>query len=109
MSAYQRPCAIPGSRIKPVLPAAHKDGGIHRVDNGMLLRRDVHKLFDDGYLDVDNRFRLGVSSCLKLRFGNGVESRAGTRRARDLDACVPHATTRARSLTWHKDTVFKST
>jgi putative restriction endonuclease len=53
MSAYQRPCAIPGSRIKPVLPAAHKDGGIHRVDNGMLLRSDVHKLFDDGYLDVE--------------------------------------------------------
>jgi len=29
------------------------------------------------YLDVDDRFRLGVSSCLKLQFGNGVESMSG--------------------------------
>ena len=77
LGAYQRHCAITGSRIEPVLEAAHirpvKDGGIHRVDNGMLLRSDVHKLFDDGYLGVDDRFRLRVSPRLKSEFGNGVE------------------------------------
>ncbi len=86
-----------------------KDGGIHRVDNGMLLRSDVHKLFDDGYLDVDHRFRLGVSSCLKLQFGNGVEFYERER--------VGHATSmpayrklqpESEALTWHKGTVFKS-
>ena len=64
-----------------MLEAAHirpvKDGGIHGVDNGLLLRSDVHKLFDDGYLGVDGRFRLGVSSRLKLQFGNGSSSTSG--------------------------------
>ena len=77
LGAYQRHCAITDSRIEPVLDAAHvrpvEDGGIHGVDNGLLLRGDVHKLFDDGYLNVDGRFLLRVSPRLKSQFGNEVE------------------------------------
>ena len=54
LDAYDRRCAITGSRIQPVLQAAHVQplpvGGEHRLDNGLLLRSDIHTLFDLGYL-----------------------------------------------------------
>ncbi|MEV4473927.1 HNH endonuclease signature motif containing protein [Nonomuraea sp. NPDC049504] len=57
LHAYERRCAISGDRIRPVLQAAHirpvAVGGEHRLDNGLLLRSDVHTLFDRGYLAVD--------------------------------------------------------
>jgi len=48
--AYGRRCAVTGNKIVPVLQAAHirpvTDHGENRVDNGLLLRSDVHALFD---------------------------------------------------------------
>ncbi len=109
LTSYQRRCAITGNRIRPTLQAAHirpvSRDGQHRVDNGLLLRSDVHTLFDGGYLGIDERYRLHVSPRLRSDFGNGNEfyERAGstielpTRRADrpDRDA-----------VTWHMDTVF---
>lgn len=46
-------------------------GGEHRVDNGLLLRSDVHTLYDRGYLGVDGKHRLLVSPRLRHEFGNG--------------------------------------
>ena len=83
ITAYRRVCAITGVRIQPVLQAAHirpvARDGLHRVDNGRLLRSDVHILYDDGYLGVDPKFRLQVSPRLRKDFGNGTEfyERAG--------------------------------
>jgi HNH endonuclease len=49
LDAYHRRCAISGTHISPVLQAAHirpvTAGGEHRLDNGLLLRSDVHTLF----------------------------------------------------------------
>jgi putative restriction endonuclease len=59
------------------LEAAHirpfSDGGEHSVSNGLLLRSDVHGLFDRGYLSVDADLRLRVSPELKAKAWNGVE------------------------------------
>jgi HNH endonuclease len=67
--AYSRRCAITGHKILPTLQAAHvipvADGGQHRVDNGILLRSDVHTMFDRGYIGVDTEYRLRVSPRLK--------------------------------------------
>jgi hypothetical protein len=69
--AYHWRCAITGARIRPVLEAAHirpvspRYGGESRLDNGLLLRSDVHRIFDLGYLSVDTRYRLRVSSLLR--------------------------------------------
>jgi putative restriction endonuclease len=75
LAAYHRRCAITGSKIWPVLEAAHiqpvTEGGEHRLDNGLLLRSDVHTLFDRGYLGVDPAYRLQVSPRLREDFGNG--------------------------------------
>jgi len=74
--AYDRRCAITGERALPALDAAHirsvKSGGQHLIPNGLLLRSDVHRLFDAGYVTVtpaDHRFR--VSRRLKDDFDNG--------------------------------------
>lgn len=75
LDAYHRRCAISGTHIPPVLQAAHirpvTSGGEHRLDNGLLLRSDVHTLFDRGYLAVDPQYRLLVSPRLRGDFDNG--------------------------------------
>ena len=113
LGAYQRHCAVTGSRIEPVLQAAHirpvKDGGVHRLGNGLLLRSDVHKLFDDGYLGVDERYRLRVSPRLKTEFGNGAEFYERERQG--VKVAVPARRVErpdAEALNWHMDTVFLS-
>ncbi|QSB16684.1 HNH endonuclease [Natronosporangium hydrolyticum] len=77
LDAYARRCAITGSRIRPVLQAAHvlplPRGGQHRLDNGLLLRSDIHTLYDRGYLGVDPKHRLLVSPRLRSDFGNGEQ------------------------------------
>lgn len=73
--SYDRQCAVTGERTLPILDAAHiqafADGGTHEVANGLLLRTDIHRLFDLGYVTVseDNRFEVGRR--LKADFDNG--------------------------------------
>jgi putative restriction endonuclease len=77
LTAYQSRCAITGSKILPALQAAHirpvTKGGKNRLDNGLLLRSDVHAMFDGGYLGVDPAYRLHVSPRLRAEFGNGEQ------------------------------------
>ncbi|HKS06352.1 MAG TPA: HNH endonuclease signature motif containing protein, partial [Gemmatimonadaceae bacterium] len=53
---YERRCAVTREHTLPVLEAAHIRpvhlGGLHEVTNGLLLRSDVHTLFDRGYVTV---------------------------------------------------------
>jgi putative restriction endonuclease len=73
--AYQRRCAITSEKTLPVLEAAHIKsyalGGEHRVDNGLLLRSDMHTLFDRGYLTVTPHHRVEVSRRIREEFANG--------------------------------------
>lgn len=75
LNAYNRKCAISGTKIWPALQAAHivpvTKGGEHRIDNGLLLRSDIHTMFDRGFLGVDANYRLRVSPLLREVFGNG--------------------------------------
>jgi HNH endonuclease len=75
--AYTRRCAITGERTLPVLDAAHikpyGSNGTHRVSNGLLLRKDLHRLFDDGYVTVSPDYRVLVSGRIKEEFENGRE------------------------------------
>jgi putative restriction endonuclease len=74
---YNRRCSITGERTLPVLDAAHikpfAESGPHRIDNGLLLRTDLHKLFDLGYMTITTDFRLEVSRRIKEEFKNGRE------------------------------------
>ena len=74
--AYSRRCAFTGERTLPVLEAAHiKPYSLvmrHEVSNGLLLRADLHNLFDEGYVTVDPRDRrIVVSKRIREEFENG--------------------------------------
>ena len=75
--AYDRKCAISGERTLPVLEAAHikpyDQYGPHAISNGLLLRSDIHKLFDKGYMTVTNDYKVEVSNRIKQEFENGRE------------------------------------
>lgn len=75
--AYTRRCAITGERTLPVLEAGHirpfAEGGGHLIANGLLLRSDLHTLFDRGYITVTPDLRVEVSSKIREQFDNGKE------------------------------------
>lgn len=77
--AYNRECAITGGRVLPALEAAHiqsySSGGEHKVSNGLLLRRDIHSVFDAGYLTFGEDMRVVVSDRVRTDFNNGNEYR----------------------------------
>jgi putative restriction endonuclease len=75
---YDRRCAVTGERTLPALDAAHiKPYEIvkrHEVWNGLLMRSDLHRLFDGGYLSVDpTDRRLLVSRRIRDEFENGKD------------------------------------
>ncbi len=112
--AYGRRCAVTGNKIVPVLQAAHirpvANHGENRVDNGLLLRADVHALFDRGYVGVHPQKKtLLVSPSLRADWGNGEEfyQRAvsgGTISMPRRRVDQPNAD----FLTWHADAVFRT-
>jgi putative restriction endonuclease len=72
---YQRRCAVTKERTLPALEAAHirpyGGGGDHEAQNGLLLRRDIHILFDSGYVTVTPSLHFEVSRRIKEEFENG--------------------------------------
>ena len=111
LDAYQARCAITGHRIRPTLQAAHirpvTADGPHSITNGLLLRSDVHTMFDRGYLSLDTHLRLLVSPRLREEFGNGEEF---YRIAGDPIAAPARPTDRpaVEHLEWHRDMVYKA-
>jgi len=73
--AYHRSCAVTGERALPVLEAAHikpfSESGPHLVQNGLLLRSDLHRLFDKGYMTLTTKLDIEVSRRIKEEFDNG--------------------------------------
>ena len=76
MDAYGRRCAVTGEKTLPVLEAAHirpfRETESHEVTNGILLRTDIHRLFDQGYVTVTPDLRFRVSSRIRDQFHNGL-------------------------------------
>lgn len=75
--AYERKCSISGEKTLPVLEAAHikpyAESGPHFISNSLLLRSDLHKLFDAGYLTITPNFKIEISKRIKEEFQNGKE------------------------------------
>ncbi|MYB51323.1 MAG: HNH endonuclease [Acidobacteriia bacterium] len=72
---YGRRCAVTNERTLPALEAAHirpfSDGGEHKPQNGLLLRRDIHRLFDTGYVTISPDLNFEVSPRIREEFENG--------------------------------------
>jgi putative restriction endonuclease len=75
--AYSRRCSITGEKTLPVLEAAHikpySKSGPHFISNGLLLRSDLHKLFDTGYITITKNYKIEISKKIKEEFENGKE------------------------------------
>lgn len=108
--AYGRACAVTREHSLPVLEAAHivpfAQGGPHEVRNGLLVRSDLHRLFDLGYVTVTPELRLEVSRRLREDFENGrtYYPLHGSRVNVPGDPQLrpdPHL------LRWHNETMFR--
>lgn len=68
-------CAITGEHTRPVLDGAHiqpyLDPRSNHVQNGLLLTKEFHTLFDQGYVTVTPDYEVRVSSALHDRWNNG--------------------------------------
>lgn len=107
--SYQRRCAITGERTLPALEAAHilpyGQGGGHQASNGILFRRDIHSLFDAGYVTVTPNMNFEVSRRIKEEFENGRHYYALHGQmisAPDRHECRPDA----EKLSWHNENTY---
>lgn len=109
--AYNRRCAISGERTLPVLEAAHikpfNVAGPNFVSNALLLRSDLHKLFDAGYITITKDLKVEVSKRIKEEFENGKEyyrfhgENVFNLPKRQMDQ------PKARFVEWHNENVYK--
>lgn len=70
LSTQGETCAFTGDAPARVLEAGHlysyAELGVHHEHGGLLLRRDIHRLFDDGWLAVDpETLKVDVSNTLE--------------------------------------------
>ena len=69
LDAYGRRCQVTNCRIEEILEAAHVTPHAeltdYRVCNGLLLRSDIHTLFDLDLITVDETYRVRVSPRLR--------------------------------------------
>lgn len=109
-SAYGSACAITGEHSRPVLDAAHirpyAQQGPHEVSNGLLLRSDIHRLFDKGYVTVTSEFRFEVSRRLKDDYSNGRSYYGLHGQPIHLPA-RPQDHPDRQMLAWHNQTLFR--
>ena len=108
--AYHRTCAVSGGKVLPALDAAHIKpyafGGTHELSNGILLRRDIHSVFDAGYVTIDDDYRFVVSERVKTDFNNGNEYR----RLHGAQLSTPVGSLDRpdrEALRWHNEHVFR--
>ncbi len=109
-AAYDGACAVSGEHSLPALEAAHirpyTSDGPHDVPNGLLLRADIHRLFDKGYVTVTPDHRFVVSQRLAKEWENGKiyyerNGRPITLPRRPSDGPDPEL------LRWHNEHVFE--
>ena len=107
---YGRECAVTRERALPTLEAAHirpfSNDPLHYVQNGILLRSDVHKLFDKGYITVTRDYHVEVSRRLRTDFDDGENYE----RMHGGLIQVPHRADHRPSpeiLGWHNENKFR--
>jgi putative restriction endonuclease len=110
LDAYGGACAVTTEHSLPVIEAGHikpyGQGGLHEVRNGLPLRRDLHRLFDLGFVTVRPDHSFAVSSRLRDDWANGrvyyeLEGRRIAEPAVAADRPDPEL------LEWHGDVVFR--
>jgi putative restriction endonuclease len=109
IDAYDKACAVTTEHSLPALEAAHirpyADEGAHEVPNGLLLRSDIHRLFDRGYVTVTPDYRFRVSERLRDDYANGKTYYALHDRRIVTPSNPAHLPSRD-ALAWHAEQRF---
>ena len=110
LEAYGRACAVTGEHSLPVIEAAHirsySQDGPHEIRNGLLLRADLHRLYDTGYVTVTPDLHLEVSRRLREDFKNG-RSYYPLQGTRLLVPRIEAHQPERKFLEWHNLNVFR--
>jgi len=68
LAAYNFRCAVTGCKVPEVLEAAHivsyKGHKSNVINNGILLRSDIHMLYDVGHIKITPTYRIEITSML---------------------------------------------
>lgn len=68
LRAYNNRCCISGETTPELLEAAHiqeyKNKKSNHVQNGLLLRVDLHRLYDNGLLFIDSNYKIHISKLI---------------------------------------------
>ncbi len=69
LKAYNNKCCISGETCQELLEAAHIQEYLNElsnhIQNGILLRVDLHRLFDNGLLFIDSNYTIHISPILQ--------------------------------------------
>jgi len=108
--AYARRCAITNERTLPALDAAHikpySESGQHVIDNGILMRRDLHALFDKGYVTINPSMELEVSRRIKEEYENGRDYYLLHGKKIQVPA-IPSNRPSREYLEWHNSKIYR--
>ncbi len=108
--AYTRRCAVTGERTLPALEAAHikpfSKSGPDLILNGLLMRSDLHRLFDLGYVSVTPERCIEVSRRIKEEFENGRDYYALHGKKLVVIPSASNDQPSAQLLQWHNENVY---
>ena len=110
IDVYRRRCAVTAERTLPALEAAHirpyAEDRSHEISNGLLLRRDIHSLFDKGYVTVTPKHRFEVSDRIREDYENGRDYYRlhGRKVWAPMDLALQPDPNR---LQWHNENLFR--
>ena len=106
---YNYKCAVSDTKVLPALDSAHivpfSQGGSHALSNGIMLRKDIHAVFDGGFATIDLNGKFLVSDRVRTVFNNGYEYLKLVGKPVAVPA-RPEYRPSAESLEWHRRHVF---
>jgi putative restriction endonuclease len=109
--AYSRRCAITGERTEPALEASHikpyRRSGPNRINNGLLLRADLHQVFDAGLITISPDYRVLVSDQIKQKYENGKEYYQFKNRPLAVLPMNPDDRPAQANIEWHNRYIYK--
>ncbi|MBL8693767.1 MAG: HNH endonuclease [Planctomycetes bacterium] len=110
LGAYRGACAITGEHTEPVLDAAHIQPYLgprsNHVQNGIVLTKEFHTLFDMGLVAITSDYRVRVSSRIRERWHNGHRYYAfDNQPLKSLPANRAQRPSRE-ALQWHTEKIF---
>lgn len=111
LDAYSKRCAVTGERTVPVLHAAHIQPYLgpasNNLRNGIVLRSDLHELYDRGYIAVTPEYKIEVSNRIREEFENGRDYYALHGRGLKVLPVAEEKRPSLEVLQWHCEEVYE--